>query len=234
MPDLAQSIERARQRFLDTLFPPVCAGCGAANALLCEACRARIRPVVRPACRHCLGQLDEWGVCHVCQAQPNHLTALRAVGVFEEPLRGIIHRFKYEGQHALAAPLADLIVQALGTPSRAVIVTPAPSHPRRLGERGYDHAGLLAEGVARRLRAAYQPDVLARVRPTEHQVRLKDPAARRANVAGAFHARPLPTDAIVVLVDDVYTTGATMTACAEALRAAGAAEVWGAVVARAR
>lgn len=156
----------------------------------------------------------------------------RAVGFYDGALREIIHAFKYQGRRSLARPLAERLRSAgADLLAGADIAVPVPLHPRRQRQRGFNQAADLARGLG--LPAV---DALRRTRPTRSQVEL--PAAQRhGNVRGAFEAvaartarpwRPAmpPLDGlVVVLVDDVSTTGATLDACARALKAAGAREV---------
>jgi ComF family protein len=115
------------------------------------------------------------------------------------------------------------------------VVVPVPLHPTRLAERGYNQAALLAAAAARELPAPLEPRALRRRRPTLQQAHLAR-ARRLENVAGAFAPGPRAPSVLgrrVLLVDDVATTGATLAACARALREAGAASVTPVVVARA-
>jgi ComF family protein len=160
---------------------------------------------------------------------------MRSVAYFEGPLQHALHRLKYKRDIILADSLASLLHAAWQTqalPGEGVV--PVPLSSRRLRERGYNQAGLLARGFAELAGLRYMPDGVTRLRHTASQVGLTA-EQRRANVAGAFEGRPrVVAGHAVILVDDVRTTGATLEACAEALRAAGAASVWGLTLARAR
>ena len=222
------------------LYPAVCAGCGQPGDLVCAECRRTVPRLPALACPTCLHEMAPDGTCAHCSASPNGLTGLRAVGRYVTPHEGephspftdIIHAFKYDGLHALAGPLGDWLAATLAAwPTPATVVVPLPSHPTRVAERGYDHTALLAERVAHGLGRPYVAHWLYRIRYTpSHAAGKLSPEERRANVAGAFAARPLPPGQHVLLVDDVYTTGATMAECARTLREAGAASVWGAVL----
>ena len=175
--------------------------------------------------------------CPRCRRLPGLVSAARAAGAYEGTLREILHAFKYDGRRLLARPLsammrtagADLLGDADG-------VVPVPLHPWRRMRRGFNQA----DDLARRLDVPVLR-VLWRVRPTVPQTGLTA-AARRRNVRAAFRVSPflsrarrqrLLEDRIVVLVDDVRTTGATLAACAAALQGAGAREVRALTVARA-
>lgn len=209
------------QQALDLLFPPRCVGCGRGGSWFCDACVAAIAPA------------PDWS------AGLEPLAGLWAAGLYEDPLRLAIQALKYEGKRQVAGPLGRLLAatyrrQMRGARLRFDAVVPVPLHPKRRAERGYNQSALLARGLARDVGLALREDVLWRWRHTPQQVGL-DAAGRRANVAGAFGCRsrhPALAGKTLLLVDDVCTTGATLAACAETLRAAGAREVWGLTLAR--
>lgn len=151
---------------------------------------------------------------------------------YEGAISAAIHAFKYDRQTRLAEPLGRLLCEALeGTGWPIDLVTAVPLHARRLRERGYNQAGLLGEHAACTNGWEFVPAAVARVRETASQVAL-NASERRANVAGAFEADPeIVAGKHILLVDDVLTTGATLSACAAALRMAGAAQVYGAAIA---
>jgi ComF family protein len=147
-----------------------------------------------------------------------------------------ITRLKYERRPDLARPLGDLLWRAVGPHARALrgaLVVPVPLHGKRLAERGFNQSALLAHRLAARLGSPWAPLALGRVRDTPRQATL-DRSERSRNVRGAFRARAAISrePRLVLLVDDVTTTGATLAACAHALRDAGAASVATAVLAR--
>jgi ComF family protein len=177
-------------------------------------------------------------MCPACRRRPpSAVEAARSAGEYDGALRQIIHAFKYDARRSLAAPLGDLLREAGGELLReASCVVPVPLHPWRRLRRGFNQAADLAAALPIPLVHA-----LSRRRMTTPQTGL--PAgARRRNVRGAFRLSPLLrhrvlqttiADRIVVLVDDVRTTGATLDACAHVLKDAGAKEVRALPVARA-
>jgi len=198
------------------LFPDRCAGCRRAGALLCASCRAELRPYP--------GGLRN---------QPASLTEVRIVYLFNGPLRAVVHQLKYRRQQRMAQPLADLLAADLTArplPFEAILAVPL--HRDRLAERGFNQAEVIAAHVARAVGSTLVSEGLVRVRATGQQARL-DARARAENVRGAFAwTADAPPPRRALLIDDVLTTGATMGACAEALRAAGTAEVYGLALAR--
>ncbi|HJL18025.1 MAG TPA: ComF family protein [Sandaracinaceae bacterium LLY-WYZ-13_1] len=187
-----------------------------------------------PGCDEALGPGTD-GFCEVCAVglEPARSTdGGRAAYVFGGPLADAIRRFKYGRRSELATPLGLRLAEAAVRLAGEVdAVVPVPLHPRRLRERGFDQAALLAGPVAHALAVPRMTGVLRRVRDTRPQASL-DMAVRAANVRGAFVVRGAPPPR-VLLVDDVRTTGATLAECAERLRAAGARRVHPLVLARA-
>jgi ComF family protein len=169
-----------------------------------------------------------------CRRRLRSLSRLRSAAAYEGPLEKALHRFKYEGWRLLAPALADLIWERLTLHfPRGALLMPVPLHSRRRRSRGYNQAELLVAPLARRLPPAPRAGGrLVRTRDTPPQVG-QDRLHRRANVDGAFAWRGEGLEGrSVVLVDDVATTGATLEACAAALRAAGSGPVIGLTVAR--
>jgi ComF family protein len=150
------------------------------------------------------------------------------------PLREAIHAFKYARRRPLARPLADLLLECCPDPpaSDVAAIVPVPLAAERERDRGFNQATLLAERVGSVWRLPVRARWLRRVRSTQPQSDL-GAVERRANVDGAFVATSRVMGRHVLLLDDVVTTGATITACATALRAAGARVVGALAVARA-
>ncbi len=147
-------------------------------------------------------------------------------------MRQAIHEFKYEGVADLALPLAEWLVAAWHLHRLdADLIVPVPLHPKREAERGYNQSALLARALARAVDAPVAPAELVRTVSTRPQVGLTA-EERKRNIAGAFRCAGDVTGQRIVLVDDVCTTGATLEACGQALRDAGAAGVWGLTLAR--
>lgn len=190
-------------------------------------------PVPLPQCAHC-GRPQPLPTvrcpdCRSLQADP--LTLLRAAALHTHPLREAIHALKYEGHPELAPLLARYLTAVFADPPWSTLalpidaIVPVPLHDQRRLSRGYNQSELLAIAFGAQIGLPVEAGWLRRVRETRQQVGL-GPAARQANVADAFGADPAVAGRILLLVDDVCTTGATLRACAAAARTAGAAQVY--------
>jgi len=224
------------------LLPAECALCHTllsfpnAHRLVCDVCRHRWRAVRAPWCERCGQPEPHFGPCRACAAWPRALSAVRSAVWLEGGARDAVHALKYGGLPRIADDLADAIAR-LPLPDRAgAWLVPVPLGPRRLHERGYNQSAHLARALARRWHRPVT-DLLVRARDTTTQTALT-PDARLANVAGAFEMRnvecgmrnqPATLDSAfripnstLILVDDVFTTGATIAEAARALERAGA------------
>jgi len=234
---------------LDLVFPALCPACGVRLAAgrrdpLCGACWTGIDRIACPRCARCgapaldvdgAAAVETAAACGSCAEEPPPFDYARSAAQYRGPLREALHAFKFRGKRALARPLGDLVLeQCAGTvPADVAALIPVPLARDRQRERGYNQAALLAERVAAALRLPVQPRWLRRVKATAPQSELSAPA-RRLNVRGAFGASPAVAGLHVVVVDDVFTTGATARECARALRAGGASRVGVLTVARVR
>jgi len=149
-------------------------------------------------------------------------------------MREAIHQLKYQNLRALAVPLAGMLREYLmASPLDVDVLVPVPLHRKRLRERGYNQARLLAQELGKLRNLPVADDVLVRRRHTPPQARTATVEERRQNIADAFACRDHSLrDRHVLLLDDVATSGATLDACAKALKASGATAVWGLVMAR--
>lgn len=225
-------LQAAGRVLLDLIYPPKCPGCGRVGKLFCPDCRGLVQVYPESVCIRCGGMLAQRGLCASCAAAPSALDGIFAATVFTHPIREAIHEFKYEGVRDLAAPLAKWLVAAWQQYRLdAELIVPVPLHPKREAERGYNQSALLARTLARAVGATVAPAELVRTVRTRPQVGLSA-EERRRNIAGAFRCTGAVPGQRIVLVDDVCTTGATLEACALALREAGAVEVWGLTLAR--
>lgn len=210
------------------LLPPACLCCDApipareGDILVCGPCRSRWRRVPDPLCPRCgqpaFGDLE----CRICADWPAGLARVRSAVWLSGGAQRAVHLLKYEGWWRVAESMAEAMTSLEPLTGRVSLI-PVPLGAGRLRSRGYNQSERLARALGARLGNPVRADLLRRGRETSTQTALT-PDARRANVAGAFVARA-PVAGRVVLVDDVFTTGATLIAAAAALAAAGVESV---------
>jgi ComF family protein len=218
---------------VDMLFPPKCASCERAGHRICPDCAQLVTPTPADVCQRC-GRVQPTAVetCPHCRSESVFpLRQVRAAALHTAPLREWIHLLKYEGRRDLAPLMARYLVAALDRHDwveivpRLDAVAPVPLHAERLRERGYNQAELLAQGLCQQRNLLLRTDLLRRERMTRSQVGL-NAVERRENVESAFMASPACRGLRLLLIDDVYTTGATLRACAQAALDAGAAQIY--------
>jgi ComF family protein len=226
------------QSVLDLLFPPRCQACREFDAQpLCEKCRQSIRLIQPPFCERCGRPFDPLAqgapICSPCRRGEFRFDGSRSVGVFEGNLREAIHALKYHQRTRLAQPLGEMLADGWArfadvTNGESVqMLVPVPLHVTRSRERGFNQSELLAKEVAQAHGFALNTTCLQRVRPTRPQIELKR-TERAENVRGAFEVSdPSAVQGkVVLLVDDMFTTGATLNECSRALKRAGARRVY--------
>ncbi len=221
----AYPVGRPVERALDVLFPPQCVGCRRIGRWICARCWDQMPWLLDERCGVCDAP-SALNPCACCGPGAGSLDALLAVARFDGVVREAIHTLKFDGRHAISSLMGVLMAQACCSVAVDLVV-PISLHPARRRQRGYDQAALLARAAARELGRPCD-DVLRRVRRTAQQAMLA-PEERRENVAGAFEARRRLDGRRIVLIDDVFTTGATMQSAAAAAKEAGAGWVGGVV-----
>ncbi|GAC1471059.1 MAG: ComF family protein [Candidatus Dormibacteraceae bacterium] len=199
----------------------------------CDRCRSRIRRLEEPLCRRCGAEVESPRPSCGCRKRLKSLSRLRSAAVYEGPVEVALQRFKYHGWRRLAEPLALLLAERLMVEGVAASWAVAvPLHSSRLRQRGFNQSELLAGELRKRLTLTKPPGDLVRTRATPPQVG-HDRLWRIENVREAFEWRGGPLDGrSILLIDDVATTGATLEACAAALRSGGAGPVMGVSVGR--
>jgi ComF family protein len=234
---VSQFARKGGVRLLDFLFPPLCVSCRArvrdAHAL-CASCWNTISFIEGAMCAACgmPFDVDPGGetLCAVCLAKPRDFTAARALLRYDDASKGLILGFKH-GDRLDQAPAFARWLERTGHALLADtdLIVPVPLHRLRLWKRRYNQAAILAMRLAAFSGIACDPLALERKRPTPSQGEMTSAKARRRNVLGAFRVPDGKRTHIrgrrVLLIDDVFTTGATLDACARALKRAGAMRV---------
>lgn len=228
-------VRKLKTGILDLLFPPRCVGCRQMGSYLCAGCRAEFELLEPPLCPRCGRPNVNGGLCPHCQRAPLQIDGVRSVAYFDGVLRQAIHHLKYNNLQEIAIPLGRFMGEYWDRNRiPAEIVVPVPLHISRLRERGYNQAALLARELGKSIGLPVSENSLVRVRATRPQVDLTA-QERRENVRDAFRCADTELKhKRILLVDDVYTTGATLEACCVALRQVGVRSVWALTLARAR
>ena len=255
MASLVSSAGSVAESLFATLFPSDCRICGAplvniSRLPVCDDCLSSIHPIADGVCAVCgerlvsihafAGQAEE-PVCGLCRRLNPPFEKAAAYGSYDGGLRELIHLLKFEQVRPAANVLGRMLAEVIAGfeiafTSDPVLVVPVPLHARKLRQRGFNQAELIARAAMKVRRAehyALLPKLLERRRETKSQIGLTS-HQRRENLRGAFAVTDPPAIAgrEVLLVDDVYTTGTTASECARVLRRAGASKVWVATVAR--
>lgn len=208
----------------------LCAG-PAGNAPLCPACREALPWLPSECCPVCAVPSPGGAVCGACLAEPPAFRGSRAALAYEFPVDALVHAFKYAGDLPVGEALAELLQTAVRGADRPDALVPMPLHPARLRERGFNQALELARRVGRDLHVPVLARACRRLRDTAPQASLPW-KERAANIRGAFACEADLSRKRIAIVDDVMTTGHTLSELARALVRAGTAEVWCWVVAR--
>jgi ComF family protein len=237
MSDLSKILITPISYLKEAYFPSFCVHCQAtetlANRFLCQSCFEQIELIKTPTCPAC-GRLNNSGkYCSNC-GSGSALTGLIVSARFEGPVKELIHYMKYEKMQQIAVILAEFLSERikLSTIRGQKVLVPVPLHLMRQLDRGFNQSELMAREISKTLEI---PLIFAlkRAKNSRQQMKLKR-VERLSNLEGAFKCLnpEMILGKTVLLVDDVSTTGATLSECAKVLRAAGARQVWGVVVAR--
>ena len=255
---MAKLVGAALGSMFAALFPSECRLCRVPLANfsrlpVCGECLAKITPITGSRCQLCGDPLTPGSlvfspqtVCAACEHEPPAFARATSYGAYTSELRGLIHLLKYHQVRSASGVLSRLLVQAaeplLASPafgnSESLLVLPVPLHAGKFRERGFNQAELITQAALRELgrisrrKLEFDTTVLLRRRATESQVGMSR-EQRRQNIRGAFSAaKEQVAGREVLLIDDVMTTGSTVSECARVLRTAGAKTVYVLTVAR--
>jgi ComF family protein len=227
---LSSALRSAARILLDFALPPRCPGCGTVTAevdLFCDSCWREV-DFMAGGCGTCGIPLEatDAETCGACLAEPPPLDRIRSAVAYGETARSLVLRLKYGRQTALARTMAHYMRRPMGELSEGAVLAPVPLHRRRLWERGFNQAGLIASALGRDGGAEVQPMLLRRTRNTP-KLKGMSVSERRRTVQGAFALRDNHDvrGRNIILVDDVYTSGSTASACARLLKRKGAVRV---------
>ncbi len=228
-------------KLLDLFFPKKCIGCGKFGGYICEECQVGLweEDQICPACR----RASRYGLKHKYCHQPYSLDGVSCFWAYEALARKLIIKAKFNYYFDYLSELIVNSSELLIRPeyaelawfiSQNPVIVPVPLHPTRLRERGFNQAEVIARHLEKLFNLSFA-NLLIRTKNTEHQVG-KNREYRMKNIEGAFKFSilnyQLSIPKAVLLVDDVWTTGSTMTECAKTLKQAGVKKVWGLVLTR--
>ena len=230
---------------INLIFPQLCIVCGKRLAdedkpYICSKCWSRNKLIQPPYCPRCgqplLREVSGDPVCNECRRIKYHFRWARAAGIYEGVLKEAIHLLKYRGVRTLVDPLGDLMIEHLrsnGNLPEFDLILPVPLHRAKLRQREFNQAAGLARRISKYFEIPVSTDNLQQIRSTKSQTKLTK-AQRIANVKGTFRVKRADelNKKSVLLIDDVFTTGATVDECSKVLLAAGAKEVFVMTLAR--
>ena len=225
MQHLITALREFTSSAINLVFPPSCVHCGSEGALLCHICVAESTLLLRNVCRLCAEPLPKPGTCARCVAERPSINRLYGSFLYETPIGSAIKALKFDDVRAIGGVLGDLFnVETMGR-SDADLIVPVPMHGSRLRARGFNQSEILGRKLSSRLGIEFRGDVLVRLRDTMPQSEQPTAVARHSALAGVFAVKPDAVSVItgkrVLIVDDVFTTGSTVKACADALKLAG-------------
>lgn len=219
---------------LDLVFPRRCVGCGVGGSFICRDCLSTLPRVVPPLCPRCGCPQPSGLICPDCIGWQAEIDGIRSVFRFEGTVRQAVYQLKYRNLRAIVPDVARFMADFMNTVQMpGDVIVPVPLHRKRLRERGYNQSALIARAFGTMANLPVEEKGLERILLTPPQARTTNLVERKNNLQGAFACPDgFWQDKRVLLVDDVATSGATLDACADALKEAGATSVWGLTLAR--
>ncbi|MCM8773448.1 MAG: ComF family protein [Candidatus Omnitrophica bacterium] len=217
---------------VNVILPPTCFGCGRKinRGILCEACYRKLQPVKPPFCRRCGKEISqqESTLCYQCQKKQIYHNMLIPCFYYNDLIKKLIHLFKYSHYDYLAEFFSSLIIKHLSTLgfsfSHYDYITYVPSHHLRLREREYNQSYLLAKHLSNFFKITFNDKIIfcKEIKPSQTKLERNK---RQANVKDIFEVRENLTNKRIILVDDIITTGSTLSECSRVLKEKGAAYI---------
>lgn len=218
---------------LDLLFPPVCGGCEKISSRWCEDCQSKVKTLNGIVCEVCGLPQEQVGICKTCLVDKPHFRMLRAWTIFEDPIQNALHKLKYRKDLSMGDAIAYHMLPFVQNLNWQIdMIIPTPLGKERMKQRGYNQVAMIAKPLSIAMQVEYAPNELTRRKETRTQVGLTK-IERKKNVEGAFQASTRVKRKNIVVMDDVSTTGSTLSSIAESLYQAGAENVYALTVARA-
>ena len=216
---------------IDWVFPPHCLGCGVEGEIICQECYAAIKRIPANTCPYCNAYVSTNGHCPNCRNRKPAYTQFRAFAYYGGVIREAIHHLKYQNDVGVARVLAGYLLKVVQAENWEFdLIVPVPLSKSKQEQRGYNQAERLAQPVAEKLAKPLSTNALFRIRENASQVDL-DVQSRRANVRGVFEADPaIVKGKKILLIDDVFTTGATLESTSQSLRDAKSGLVYAVTV----
>jgi len=215
------------------LFPPICVGCGDPGEAICSVCQLSIERIPIAHCQLCGIPLTVLGICKNCQSNSPAYDELFCYAYYSGLIRKSVQQLKYIRDLGMGRELAKLLAADVNMFSAKIdLVIPMPLSKQRLKLRGYNQSAAITSHLTQLLGWTHMPQALKKIKDTESQVHLTV-AERLANLDGAFEADiELVEGKRVLILDDVFTTGATMRQATKALKIAGASRIFAVTIAR--
>lgn len=212
---------------IDWVFPPHCLGCGVEGEIICSDCYATIKRVPSNVCPYCNAYVSTSGHCPNCGNRKPAYSKFRAFAFYGGVIREAVHHLKYQNDIGIARILAGYLLKVIQAETWEFdLVIPVPLSRSKEEQRGYNQAERLARPVAEALKMPISTEGLKRIREKASQVDL-DVNSRRENVRGVFEADPaIVKGKRILLIDDVFTTGATLESASQALKDANSGLIY--------
>lgn len=240
IPQIKKATNISIDFFMDLIFPKFCLGCGAENSYLCQSCSQTLKINHFPFCPMCKNGLVDFIRCS--KHKPCATFCLSPFSYDNNLIKNLLHKYKYEFIKDIGYDLANFMIESINKSKlfsysaiklTGFLIVPVPLHKKRLVWRGFNQSEILARKISEKLNIEFA-EALKRIKNTKPQIEMADEKQRQENIKDAFICEnPLEIkNKIIILVDDMITTGATLEECAHVLKQNGAREVWALTVAK--